>query len=342
MPLRSQNSYETGCRNMKSIAPTRRHQKPSEEGYILVAVIFMLAIMVIALTVAAPKIAKSIQRERELETMHRGKQYARAVKLYYKKFGAYPPNIEALVNTNNIRFLRKKYIDPTTGKDEWKIVHVGQQKTQTLGFFGQPIGGAGTPAAGMPGAGLPGANGLGGGLAGASPIGGLGSSSSFGSNSGSNGIGGSTSSSGSSTDPSSGSGSTTDPGGGQNGGAGTTGTDPGSGSAFPSPGGQTFGGIGIMGFSPNSPKQSILVFKKKNHYSDWEFLYDPLADQMMMQGGNLGTIGQPVGSPGGTGIGGGNGSFGGGGTFGGGSTIGSPVGTNPGGSTPTPPTPPQQ
>ena len=57
--------------------------------------------------------------------------------------------------------------------------------------------------------------------------------------------------------------------------------------------GQTFGGAGIIGFSPNSPKQSILVYKKKNHYNEWEFVYDPLAEQMM-QGGNLGTIGQPA------------------------------------------------
>ena len=367
MPFKRQKGYETGRRNMNAIDPNRRHAKPSEEGYILVAVIFMLAIMIVALTVAAPIVAKSIQRERELETMHRGKQYARAVKLYYKKFGAYPPNLDALVKTNDIRYLRKKYIDPTTGKDEWKIVRVGQQKTQTLGFFGQPIGGAGIGGAGMAGAGLsgsgtPGANGLGSGAGqtGGSPIGGFGSSNSFGSNSGTSSLGGAAGSSGSSTDPNSGSsstsgsGSTSDPGNGQNGGTGTggTGTDPGSGSAFPTPGGQTFGGLGFMGFSPNSPKQSILVYKKKNHYSDWEFLYDALAEQMMMQGGsgNLGTIGQPVGNPGG-GIGIGSGSGIGGGSFGGGtgigsgaggSTFGSSGGTNPGGSTPTPPTTPQQ
>jgi len=47
--------------------------RPSEEGYILVAVIFMLALLIIALAVAAPKVAKDIQRDRELETMHRGK-----------------------------------------------------------------------------------------------------------------------------------------------------------------------------------------------------------------------------------------------------------------------------
>jgi hypothetical protein len=40
-----------------------------------------------------------------------------------------------------------------------------------------------------------------------------------------------------------------------------------------------------MGFEPASPKPSILVYKKKTHYNEWEFVYDPLAEQMLMQGG---------------------------------------------------------
>ena len=97
------------------------------------------------LAIALPKVAKEIQRDREMETMHRGKQYARAIKMYYKKFGAYPPNVDALIKpTNNIRFLRKKYIDPTTGKEDWKPILFGQNKAPTaMGFFGQPIGGTG-------------------------------------------------------------------------------------------------------------------------------------------------------------------------------------------------------
>ncbi len=58
--------------------------------------------------------------------------------------------------------------------------------------------------------------------------------------------------------------------------------------------GQTFGGGGIIGFSPQSPKQSLYVYKKKNHYNEWEFLYSPLMDQQTMAGGNTGTIGQPA------------------------------------------------
>ena len=50
--------------------------------------------------------------------------------------------------------------------------------------------------------------------------------------------------------------------------------------------GQAFGGGGIVGFEPASPKQSILVYKKKNHYNEWEFTYSPLSDMGMgaMQG----------------------------------------------------------
>jgi hypothetical protein len=62
----------------------------------------------------------------------------------------------------------------------------------------------------------------------------------------------------------------------------------------PTGNGQTFGGGGIIGFSPQSPKKSLIVYKKKNHYNEWEFLYSPLMDQQTMAGGNTGIIGQPA------------------------------------------------
>src|SRR5580704_16037227 len=158
---------------MTSTAPSRR-VKPSEEGYILVAVMFMIALLIISMAVALPKVAADIQRDRELETYHRGMQYRRAIQLYFKKFQRYPPNMEALIKTNEIRFLRKKYIDPTTGKDDWKPILFGQNKTpMAMGFFGQPLGGVGFGGGMMAGTGPAGGNGI----AGASTIGG----SSFGS-----------------------------------------------------------------------------------------------------------------------------------------------------------------
>jgi len=260
--------------------PTRP-PRPSEEGYVLVAVIFMLAILIIVLAIAAPAVKTELTRDREIETMQRGKQYIRAVQLYYRKFGRYPPNVDALVKpTNGIRFLRKKYIDPTTGKEEWRPIQFGQVKTQTPGFFGKPLG--------MTGSGL-------GGDAGASNIGApVGSSSGFGSTS--TGFGASAGGFGT---PTSGFGSTptgtgSDPSNptGTTGGIGS-GSNPISGGASPGTsafGGQTFGGAGIVGFAPTSPKQSLLVYRKKNHYNEWEFVYDPLADRKTV-GGSSGPSG---------------------------------------------------
>lgn len=265
----------------------------------LISVMILLAIFLIAMAVGVPKVAQSIQRDREVETMQRGKQYIRAIQLYYKKFHAYPPNMDALVKTNEIRFLRKKYIDPMTGKDDWKPIMYCQNKTpMAMGFFGQPLAGAGCGAMGAIGPG--GGNGLAGagsmlggsnGAAGSAAGGGL-----F-SNTGSGAAGATGTSAGSGSDA--GSAGATDANGTP---INTTGSPLGGG------GGQTFGGAGIVGVKPASAKQSILVYKKKNHYDEWEFLYSPLSDQRSISIGNAGTIGQPAnGAPGfnqpGTGIG---------------------------------------
>jgi len=244
-----------------------------------------MALLVISLAIAAPQVAKSIQRDRDLETYHRGLQYRRAVQLYYRRFHAYPPNADALVKTNEIRFLRKKYVDPITGKVDWKPILFGQNKTPAaMGFFGQPLAGGATSIAGI---GPSGGNGLGGSGGGAVMPGGMGFLSS------------SPTSSTSSASP-------TDTSGGTSGGgstSSTTTTTPGtapsggtSSSTSSDQGGQTFGGGGIIGFSPASPRKSIAVYKKKNHYDEWEFTYDPISDAQTMSSGNTGNIGQPASS----------------------------------------------
>ncbi|MGD1064441.1 MAG: type II secretion system protein, partial [Terracidiphilus sp.] len=259
---------------MTKSVPIRRRLKPSEQGYVMLIAIFLMALLVISLGIAAPQVAKSIQRDRDLETYHRGLQYRRAIQLYYRKFHAYPPNVEALVETNNIRFLRKKYVDPITNKVDWKPVLFGQNKTPTaMGFFGQPLAGGVTSIAGI---GPGGGNGLGGSGGGTVMPGGMGFLG-VGSTSGTSGAG--------PTSPSS-TGSPTDNSGGTNGnpsspGTTTSGTSPTGGPGSPTggtgsstgsdqsgqSGGQTFGGGGIIGFSPASPRKSILIYKKKNHYN---------------------------------------------------------------------------
>jgi hypothetical protein len=258
--------------------------------------------------------SKQIQRDRELETMQRGKQYARGVRLYYKKFNAYPPSVDALVKpTNNIRFLRKKYADPTTGKEDWKPVRFGQNKAPTaMGFFGQAIGRSSIAGVGPSG---------GGGLPGGSSLPGVSGLSGVSSLSQQTPTPDPNAAQALSADTSSAAGGTTTATGS------TSGSTTGSGTGLS---GQTFGGAGIIGFSPNSTRQSILVYKKKNHYNEWEFVYDPIAEQMMQMGGALGANGRQ-----GTGLSG----SGSGSGFGSGGPTG---GTNPSGSVPTPPsTPPQ-
>ena len=305
--------------------------------------IFLIALLVIALAVAAPKMARSIQRDRDLETFHRGMQYRRAIQLYYRKFHAYPPNVEALVNTNDIRFLRKKYIDPMTGQDDWKPIAFGQNKTPTaMGFFGQPLAGNASTLAGIgpsgggvgiPGITTPGSTPSGTGFSTTSPS----SPNSLFSDTDSNQTP-STSGSGSAGSPSDSSGNTTGSAGptGSTSSSGTSSTSSTSGSSGP-----IVGGAGIIGFEPASPKQSILVYKKKNHYNEWEFTYDPLSDLKTIGGGSTGLGGQPgSNTTGGTGIGGtgiGSTGIGGGTGVGGGTGIGG--GTGNGGSMPPETTP---
>ncbi len=246
---------------------------------------------------------QSIQRDRDLETFHRGMQYRRAIQLYYRKFHAYPPNADALVKTNDIRFLRKKYKDPITGKDDWKPLF-GQNKTPTaMGFFGQPLAGNASTLAGIGpsgGGGLPGGTNSSGGFPGGSSSGPgslFGSSDSGNDQSPSAGATGSTDNSGGSSGTTTGtdnSGSAGSTGGTSSGGTSSTGTGSPSSS---SPGGPTFGGAGIIGFSPASPKTSILVYKKKQHYNEWEFTYDPLSDMKTIGGGNTGRSANPPAAP---------------------------------------------
>jgi len=245
----------------------QRPSRQSEAGYILLAVLFMVVLLLIALAVAAPRISADIQRDREDELIHRGKQYTRAVKLYYKKFGRYPSSIDQLEKTNNIRFLRKRYVDPMTGKDDWKIIHFGEAHVKAMGLFGQPIqnGGLSTTAGGNVLGGTPGLT--------SNP---LGNTSSF---------GGTTPSTGSIT-----SSSPTSTGTDSSGTSGTSGTTTSGGSTSPfgsstgssafGSSGQTLGGAPMVGVVSKNTKASIKEYKQQKHYNEWEFVYDPVEDLM--------------------------------------------------------------
>jgi type II secretory pathway pseudopilin PulG len=277
-------------------------RKDGEAGYMLLAVVVMIALILIALSVAAPVIAKDLRRDKEVESEHRAQQYVRGIRMYYAKTKSYPPSMEALLKSNNIRFLRQKYVDPLTGKSDWRIIH--QPKTKTHYPFGQEL-------AGMA-AGLGSAAGMAGGVG--QTVGGtttVGQTSGLGA-----GFAGATV-----ADPTSGA-------PGANGAAGTNGTSgtPGSNGSTGSTGstgssdggmfGDSAGGV-IYGVGPNKSGDSILTPNQQTTYETWEFWYDPLIELLYAKGvptGGGGMGSQSATSLGGSssGSGGNTGSFGGG------------------------------
>src|SRR6201999_2852261 len=105
----------------------RTNRAAGESGYVLLALLLVLTLMMIAMSVAAPRIAQQIKRQKEEELVHRGMDYATAVKRFvHKNGGRYPGSIEQLEDTNHVRFLRKRYKDPMTGESEWRLVHYGE------------------------------------------------------------------------------------------------------------------------------------------------------------------------------------------------------------------------
>jgi type II secretory pathway pseudopilin PulG len=201
----------------------RIRRSATQDGYMLLVVLLMVFFMALAAMAVAPSVVQQARRDKEQEMIHRGAQYARAIKKYVRKFGRYPTRLEELENTNNIRFLRQRYKDPMSpdGKGEWHLIHYGEVQMGAGGVGG--IGGLqGAPPAG--GAGRP---------AGQSP-------SAFG--------------------------GPTTPGQSQSA----------FGGAFS---GGTFGGGPIIGVSSTSEKQSLREFNGKNHYNQWQFIYDPTTDR---------------------------------------------------------------
>jgi hypothetical protein len=104
---------------------TKHRRRQQESGFAMLMVFVMAAVVAISLYYEMPRVAFESQRFREQTLVDRGNQYRRAIQLFYRKFGRYPAAMDDLETTNNIRFLRHKYKDPMTGKDEWRLIHMG-------------------------------------------------------------------------------------------------------------------------------------------------------------------------------------------------------------------------
>ncbi len=128
-----------------AVCSRRRESHPQEKGYILLTLLLVVALMAIfAMGVIIP-IKFEMQRDQEQEMIHRGVQYSRAIKAYFKKIRRYPTKLEDLDNTNNMRYLRKHYKDPLNKNQDFRLLHYGEPGV-TLGS-GFSIGGGSIPGA---------------------------------------------------------------------------------------------------------------------------------------------------------------------------------------------------
>ena len=132
-----------------------KRRRRDESGFALLLVLLMAALLALSLYKEIPRIAFETQRQKEELLVERGEQYKRALQVYVRALNHYPAKIEDLENTNNRHFLRRRYIDPMTGKDEWRLIHMqngvltdskvqtqqqqNQQKDQTTAI-GQTVG----------------------------------------------------------------------------------------------------------------------------------------------------------------------------------------------------------
>lgn len=117
----------------------KRHRNGGEAGYTLALVMVMASVLLVALSEAALNWQTAVKREREEELIFRGEQYQRALILWYAHWSrtlgtpqvAYPSTVEALLNTNNKRFLRQPWTDPITN-EEWRFIKVGPNNRPLL------------------------------------------------------------------------------------------------------------------------------------------------------------------------------------------------------------------
>src|SRR5512142_2863086 len=99
-------------------------RRQGESGFALLLVFLMASVIAISLYMELPRVAFDAQRQKEQLLIDRGEQYKRAIKVFYNTNKRYPASIEELETLNNKHSLRKRYKDPMTGKDEWRVIHV--------------------------------------------------------------------------------------------------------------------------------------------------------------------------------------------------------------------------
>src|SRR4051794_15865748 len=104
----------------------------SDGGFTYIGLLIVIAVMGIGLGAIGP-LSRSVQlRDKEAELLFIGDEFRRAITRYYERspggIKQYPKKLEDLLRDNRQpgmqRYLRKIYVDPLTGKNQWGLVEV--------------------------------------------------------------------------------------------------------------------------------------------------------------------------------------------------------------------------
>ena len=277
------------------LRPAVRARPRSERGYAILLVLFLVTLILVATISVAPNILTQGRREKETEMIWRGKQYTRAIKLYYRKTGKFPTSMDDLTKPKlgSLRFMRQAYKDPMNKKDgEWRLIYVGPtgqligslKPPQTLQLSG--LAGAGGALPGTPAAQL-------GAQTAEQPFG-----QAIGQVFGNSGAVAQPAPSNSANQPNT--------AGSPNSGTGTNaadapGTTPDTSDAanealLASDPTAVMGG-NIIGVGSTVNQRSIVVYEKAKNYKQFEFIWDPSKDAIVLGGAAGPQIGTPAGQP---------------------------------------------
>jgi type II secretory pathway pseudopilin PulG len=111
--------------------------RKSERGMSLLAVMAVMTIFAIALLAVAPSVQLEVQREKELESIRRGEEVAKAIEEYiiFHRGAKLPNSIDDLLEglpegTKKRQILRASAaVDPLSEDGKWQLVPIGKMKS---------------------------------------------------------------------------------------------------------------------------------------------------------------------------------------------------------------------
>ena len=93
-------------------------------GFTLVGVVVAIAVLTILIAAVGPSIAAIMLRDKETELIFRGRQYARGIVLFQRRFGRLPTTMKELAESRP-HTLRRLWKEPMCDCDNWHLIIAG-------------------------------------------------------------------------------------------------------------------------------------------------------------------------------------------------------------------------